>query len=80
MCRVVESLLVLHNILLSFGNEADDIQGIGILAALREQHEARHNEAESQPARPVAVANMRDVGLERRQGLADYWAQNGFDV
>lgn len=50
--------MALQNILLSFGDEAKDIQGIDILAALQEQHEAHHQEAEFQPAEHVAVANM----------------------
>lgn len=79
MCRVVESLLVLHNILLSFGDEAEDIDGVDMLAVLRQQHEERPHEANFHLAQPVTTANMRNVGLERRRQLVDYWVQNGFD-
>lgn len=83
MYRVVESLLVVHNILLTLDDRADDIEGArAMLLELQAQHDERRNERDFQPSVNVAMRSndVRQIGLERRRQLVEYYSQNIVDA
>lgn len=74
-----ESLLVLHNILLDFGDVTEDLGPQDAAEVLRQKHLHRIQEEDFIPTVPEARTrnHVRELGLERRRQLVDYWLQAG---
>lgn len=77
MCRVLDSLFVVHNILHTLGDYPDNIDDVDLNEIMRAQHEVDPQA----PLQPTIVDERtpeqhRVVGYERRLQLLDYWNEN----
>jgi hypothetical protein len=77
----MESLLVLHNVLMTLGDEPDDIEGVDLLEIMRERRTNAPLEADFDAGdtnNDRSEGDMRIVGQEHRRLLLEYWVDNGF--
>lgn len=77
MCRVIDSLLVLHNILHTLGDLPDDIDGLDLNAFMRTERENNPQPEFQQPTiEHRTMEDQRFIAYERRLRLLDYWIEN----
>ncbi|QRW13271.1 DDE superfamily endonuclease [Ceratobasidium sp. AG-Ba] len=75
--RVIESLVILHNILLDFGDLAEDLgpaEAAQVMHGHAEFHLRHERHYERTPPEATSSRHHLLVGQERRQQLLNYWA------
>jgi hypothetical protein len=76
--RTIESLIVLHNILIEFGDYTEDLGPAEAAEVIREKNQIRSDDADFEVTPPDARSrtHMRQLGVERRRQLVQYWNEH----